>query len=89
MPGAAIVAHGTPDGVLPCMACHGPDLMGNAAIGAPRIAGLPETATLAAFRAIAAGKTGSNFVMRRIAGALTPEQRQEVAAYLATLKPGR
>jgi len=43
--GAAIISHGTSTGVLPCMACHGPDLMGNASIGAPRIAGLPAATT--------------------------------------------
>ncbi|MGC9270625.1 c-type cytochrome [Acidiphilium sp.] len=83
--GAAIVAHGTGNGVLPCMACHGPDLMGNASIGAPRIAGLPVATTRAAFRAIAAGRMGRNYVMKNIAHALSPPERAAVAAYLAGL----
>lgn len=85
--GAKIVADGTDTGVLPCATCHGADLRGNAAIGAPAIAGLPATATLAAFDAIAAGRTGNNYVMRNIARALTASQRAAIAAYLAGLRP--
>jgi cytochrome c553 len=83
--GAAIISHGTSTGVLPCMACHGPDLMGNASIGAPRIAGLPAATTRAAFRAIAAGRMGHNYVMKNIAHDLTISERADVAAYLAGL----
>jgi len=83
--GAAIVSHGTATGVLPCMACHGPDLAGNASIGAPRIAGLPLATTLSALHAIAAGRMGSNYVMKNIAHALTASERTDVAAYLAGL----
>lgn len=87
--GAAIVAHGTGAGVLPCAACHGADLRGNAAIGAPGIAGLPESVVLSAFDAIAAGRMGKNYVMRHVAQALTPEERRAVAVYLSGLKAGQ
>lgn len=86
--GATIVAQGTANGVLPCMACHGPDLAGNPSIGAPRIAGLPVATTLAAFHAIAAGRMGDNYVMKNVAHALTAPERAAVAAYLATLPAG-
>ncbi|HQT75030.1 MAG TPA: c-type cytochrome [Acidiphilium sp.] len=85
--GATIVAHGTAGGVLPCMVCHGADLAGNPAIGAPRLAGLKPATTLAALSAIAAGRQGKNYVMRRIAHALTQTDRADIAAYLATLTP--
>ncbi|MBS3024599.1 c-type cytochrome [Acidiphilium multivorum] len=83
--GKDIVAHGTANGVLPCMVCHGTDLAGNPAIGAPRLAGLPQATTLAALAAIAAGKQGKNYVMRNIAHALTGADRADIAAYLASL----
>lgn len=83
--GAAIVRHGTASGVMSCMACHGQRLQGNASIGAPALAGLPESRTLGALDAIAAGKSGDNFIMRNIAHSLTPAEREAVAAYLATL----
>lgn len=83
--GAEIVHHGTRAGVIPCMACHGQRLEGKPAIGAPALAGLPESRTLAALKAIAAGKPGDNFLMRRDALLLGPAQRQKVAAFLAHL----
>lgn len=83
--GATIVAHGTASGALPCMACHGGHLQGNPAIGAPRLAGLDPAVTLAALKAIAAGKMGKNYVMTNIARSLSPTQRRAVAAYLASL----
>jgi cytochrome c553 len=84
--GARIVAHGTPNGVVPCRACHGPRLQGNVAIGAPALAGLPAPVTLAALKAVAVGREGNNFIMRNIARLLTPPEREAVAAYLAGLK---
>lgn len=83
--GKNIVVHGTAGGVLPCMVCHGTDLAGNPAIGAPRLAGLKPATTLAALSAIAAGRQGKNYVMRNIAHALTGADRADIAAYLATL----
>ena len=83
--GKTIVAHGTANGVLPCMVCHGTDLAGNPAIGAPRLAGLKPATTLAALSAIASGQQGKNYVMRNVAHALTGADRADIAAYLATL----
>lgn len=83
--GAAILRHGTASEAVPCMACHGERLQGNASIGAPALAGLPERQTLAALAAIAAGKKGHNFIMRNIAHSMTQAERKAVAAYLATL----
>lgn len=87
--GPEIVQHGTTSGIVPCMACHGSHLQGNAAIGAPALAGLPQSATLAALASIADGKLGSNVVMRSIARSLTGVQRKAVAAYFATLARGK
>jgi cytochrome c553 len=87
--GARIVAHGTPNGVVPCRACHGPHLQGNAAIGAPALAGFPEATTLRALAAIAAGREGNNFVMRNTARLLTLPEREAIATYLAGLKRGK
>jgi len=87
-PGASIVQHGAPGGIIPCKVCHGMQLQGNAAMGAPPLAGLPEGTTIAALAAIAAGQQGKNFAMRDVARALTPVQRKAVAAYLAGLKRG-
>jgi cytochrome c553 len=87
--GKSIVAHGTAGGVLPCMVCHGTDLAGNPAIGAPRLAGLKPATTLAALSAIASGQQGKNYVMRNIAHALTGADRADIAAYLTSLGAGR
>lgn len=83
--GRQIVTHGTASGALPCAVCHGTDLAGNAAIGAPPIAGLQAPIVLKALDAIAAGRQGTNYVMRNIAHALDPRQRADIAAYLAGL----
>ncbi len=85
--GAGIVSHGTKAGALPCMACHGAMLEGNAAIGAPRLAGLPVATTYAALDRIAAGRLGKNYVMRDVAKALTERQKTAIATYLASLAP--
>lgn len=84
--GKAIVAHGTDAGVVPCLACHGDHLQGNASIGAPVLAHRPRNAILVALVAIADGKLGNNVVMRQDAKLLTPRQRLAVATYLAQLE---
>ena len=84
--GADIALHGTNRGALPCMACHGTAFQGNSSIGAPPLAGQSTATTLAALDAIAAGKFGSNIVMRNIATSLTPAERAAVAGYFAGLK---
>ena len=84
--GKAIVDHGTDAGVVPCMACHGANLQGNASIGAPVLAHRPRDSILIALAAIADGKLGNNVVMQQDARLLTPLQRLQVANYLSHLK---
>jgi cytochrome c553 len=83
--GAAIFAHGDDNGVLPCAACHGADAMGNASIGAPRLAGLPAPVIEQALAGIAASPDG-NGAMRMVAQSLSPAEKSAVADYLASLK---
>lgn len=85
--GAEIVQSGTASGALPCMTCHGAHLQGDASIGAPALAGMPESATLAALGAIAAGKMGGSEAMRKTARSLSTKEREAVAAYLAVTMP--
>ena len=85
--GADIARHGTKAGALPCMACHGVTLEGNAAIGAPRLAGLFVATTYAVLDKIAEGHLGKNYVMRDVAKALTKRQKFTIATYLASLSP--
>jgi cytochrome c553 len=83
--GAAIALHGTSQGALPCQACHGMQFQGNAAIGAPALAGLSADVTLNSLQMIASGSLGQNVVMKSIAMSLTPAEREAVAAYFASL----
>lgn len=83
--GAGIALHGTDHGALPCMACHGAAFQGNPSIGAPALAGQPAATTLTALAEIAAGRLGTNTVMRSIATSLTPAERAAVAGYFANL----
>ncbi|MGH6746198.1 c-type cytochrome [Novosphingobium sp.] len=69
-----------------CTTCHRPDLLGNAAIGAPSIAGKP-AAYIIARLAHYAGPQGHNPMMKQIAMGLAPDEKRAVASYLATLKP--
>ena len=85
--GADIVQFGTTSGVKACTACHGNILQGNAAAGAPALAGEPKDKTLAALNALASGKTANGDPMRDIARRLTPAQREAVAAYVERVTP--
>jgi cytochrome c553 len=78
--GAEIAEHGVCGRVIPCAACHGLDFRGEAAIGAPSIAGESQDMILAQLSSIAAGEFGNNFAMRDVARALTPDERRSVAA---------
>jgi cytochrome c553 len=84
--GAAIEEFGTSSGVKPCKACRGRVLQGNAAAGAPALAGMPRTKTLAALNA-AASKKSKGDVIQNIARLLTPEQREDVAAFVVPMTP--
>jgi cytochrome c553 len=84
-PDGRVIAHdGNGHGATACIACHGQNLQGNPALGAPALAGLP-TATVLARLAHYASPDGHNAMMRQVATALSPAERQVVAAYLASL----
>ncbi|MDE8346329.1 MAG: c-type cytochrome [Acidocella sp.] len=86
--GRMIALHGNDQGALPCAACHGVNGGGNAAIGAPALAGLPAPVIVAALSRFAHGQ-GGNAMMQGIAHALSPDEMQAVAAYFSGLKaPG-
>ncbi|MCU4161378.1 cytochrome c [Acidiphilium sp. AL] len=84
--GASLVAHGNSHGILPCAACHGADLKGNAATGAGRLIGNPASQTRASLRRIAGDASRGNYAMHDIARSMTPAERRAIAAYLATLR---
>ncbi len=82
--GQQIVLHGNSNGALPCAACHGVDGAGKPSIGAPALAGKPAAEIVAALNRMAAGQGGTG-LMPSIAAALTPQERQDVAAYFSSL----
>jgi cytochrome c553 len=83
--GKDIALHGNGGGALPCAACHGVNGAGNGSIGAPALAGLPAGVIETALAGFAQGQ-GGNALMQSIAQALSPDERQAVAAYYAGLK---
>jgi cytochrome c553 len=81
--GAAIIAHGI--GTVPaCATCHGATGQGNATIGAPALAGDGVAYLREQLRHFAAG-TRINPIMQPIAHALTPAERDAVAAAFAAM----
>jgi len=83
--GQQIALHGNANGALPCAACHGVQGQGNAAIGAPKLAGLPASVIEGYLKQFAAGN-GGNAVMQDIAQSLSPAETSAVAAYFAGVK---
>jgi cytochrome c553 len=83
--GRQIALHGNANGALPCAACHGLQGQGNAAIGAPKLAGLPAAVIEGYLKQFAAGN-GGNAVMQNIAQSLSPAETSAVAAYFAGVK---
>jgi cytochrome c553 len=81
--GQAIFLHGNSNGALPCAACHGMQAQGNAATGAPKLAGLPAGVITGDLRNFANG--GGNATMQFIAQSLSPAETAAVAEYLASL----
>jgi cytochrome c553 len=77
-----------------CSACHGASGLGNGALGAPRLAGLPAAYLARQLAAFKSGQRGAQpgdrlgAQMRSIA-AMLPDARteQDVIAYAASLKP--
>jgi cytochrome c553 len=82
--GQQIALHGNDNGALPCAACHGVQGQGNAAIGAPRLAGLPAAQIETYLKQFASG--AGNATMQNIAQALSPAETAAVASYFAGLK---
>jgi cbb3-type cytochrome c oxidase subunit III len=77
-----------------CSACHGSNGLGNEALGAPRLAGLPATYLARQLAAFKSGQRGAQNGDRlgaqmRSISAMLPDARteQDVIAYAASLKP--
>lgn len=82
-PGAAIAGQGLPAaGVPACATCHGASGEGNAAIGAPRLAGLPAAYLVEQLNAFAEGSR-ANPLMQPVAKGLDDAQRRAVATYFS------
>ena len=82
--GRAIVADGVAPGRPGCAACHMQDGNGQPDVGIPRLAGLTASYMLDQLNYFAAGMR-QNAAMGPYARMLTPAQRQQVAAYYASL----
>ena len=82
--GAAIAQQGNDQGAAPCAGCHGARGEGNPDIGAPRLAALGTPYILEQLGSFADGSR-ANAVMAPIAQALSPEERNSVAAYYSAL----
>jgi cytochrome c553 len=83
--GQAIAEQGNSQGAPPCSSCHGSSYQGNPAIKAPALAGL-SSGYIVARLAHYASAEGHNPSMKQVATALSPSDRQAVAAYLSSLK---
>lgn len=69
---------------MACATCHGPDAMGMAAAGFPRLAGLAPEYLAKQIADLKSG-TRSNPVMQPIAAALSDDEVQAVSSYLSVL----
>lgn len=85
---AAITLRGNGHGAPACVSCHGPHLLGNPALGYPRLAGQSAPYVVAQLEALATGAR-HNVVMLPVAKALSPAERRALAAYISTLPVGR
>lgn len=81
---ARIAAAGNGVGAAPCQSCHSADGSGQAAAGFPRLAGLDERYLARQLDAFADGSR-ANPVMKPVAGALSPQERQALAAFYSRL----
>lgn len=82
--GKEIALHGNGNGALPCAACHGVNGAGNSSMGAPPLAGLPAGGIVESLDQFAQGQGGTP-MMQTIAQALSPDEKDAVAAYFAGL----
>jgi cytochrome c553 len=85
---ARIAAEGNGAGAAPCRSCHGADGGGQAAAGFPRLAGLDEHYLARQLDAFADGSR-ANPVMKPVASALSPEERQALAVFYSRLPASR
>ncbi len=81
---AAITHRGNGRGAPACVSCHGPRLLGNPALGAPRIAGQSAPYIASQLEALASGARKSA-IMLPVAKALSAAERQALATYLSRL----
>ena len=68
-----------------CAGCHGPDGMGNAALGYPQLAGKDAAYVATQLRDFKSGKRDSA-TMKAMAAGLNDGDIENVASYIATLK---
>lgn len=83
--GAAISREGNGKGAPPCISCHGEGGRGNAQMGHPYLAGLPEAYLARQLQAFKSGQR-NNAVMQPIAAKLEEADIQALAAYFAQLQ---
>jgi cytochrome c553 len=83
--GKTIAEQGNGQGAAPCSSCHGSNYEGNPAIKAPALAWLSSD-YIASRLAHYASPEGHNPLMKQVATALSPSEREAVAAYLSSLK---
>jgi cytochrome c553 len=84
-PNGSEIAHfGNGSGAPACTVCHGKQFEGDAALKAPALAGLTPAFIMSRL-AHYAGPNGHNAYMRKVATALSLEQRKAVADYLSHL----
>jgi cytochrome c553 len=81
--GKQIYTQGAP-GITACITCHGAQGEGMAAANFPFLAGQGADYLMAQLQMFSDGSR-ANAIMKPIAAALTPEQRQAVVAYIRTL----
>ena len=82
--GRDLYAKGDPAaGIVPCQACHGPDLVGLATF--PRLAGQHASYLVRQLKAFANGERPLASPMHGIAKTLTPEDTDALASYLQSL----
>jgi aryl-alcohol dehydrogenase-like predicted oxidoreductase/cytochrome c553 len=86
--GTEIAHRGNGDGAPACTSCHGEHFQGEPTLKAPALAGLP-TAFILSRLAHYAGPNGRNPLMRQVATALGPKEREAVADYLSSLPSAR
>ncbi len=87
-PGKFIAQQANDHGAAPYTSCHGAAGEGNADIGAPRLAALGTPYIMEQLDDFAGGLR-KNELMVPIAQALSPAERQAVAAYFAALAPSK